>query len=77
MRYDLVLKVETLQSDWEMLRRVSGLEELPDLKHLNDNHNSQGTYRDLISQLSPRTLQKLYNKFRLDFELFGYSLEFY
>jgi len=77
VNYDLVLKVETLQSDWEVLRRLSGLEELPDLKHLNDNHNNQGTYRDYISQLSPPTLQKLYNKFRLDFELFGYSLDFY
>ena len=76
MRYDLVLKVETLQSDWEVLRRVSGLE-LPDLKHLNANHNNQDTYRDFINQLSPRTLQELYNKFRLDFELFGYSLDFY
>ena len=77
MRYDLVLKVETLESDWEVLRRLTGLEELPDLKHLNDNQNNQGIYRDYIGQLSPRTLQKLYNKFRLDFELFGYSLDFY
>ena len=77
MRYDLVLKVETLESDWEVLRRLTGLEELPDLKHLNDNQNNQGIYREYIGQLSPRTLQKLYNKFRLDFELFGYSLDFY
>ena len=77
MRYDLVLKVEALESDWEVLRRLTGLEELPDLKHLNDNQNNQGIYRDYIGQLSPRTLQKLYNKFRLDFELFGYSLDFY
>ena len=77
MRYDLVLKVETLESDWEVLRRLTGLEELPHLKHLNDNQNNQGIYRDYIGQLSPRTLQKLYNKFRLDFELFGYSLDFY
>ena len=76
MNYDLVLKVETLQSDWEVLRRVSGLE-LPDLEHLNNNHNNQATYRDLITQLSTRTLQKLYSNFRLDFELFGYSLDFY
>ena len=69
--------METLESDWEVLRRLTGLEELPDLKHLNDNQNNQGIYRDYIGQLSPRTLQKLYNKFRLDFELFGYSLDFY
>ena len=76
VRYDLILKVETLESDWEVLRRVSGLE-LPGLKHLNSNNNNHGIYRDFISQLSPPTLQKIYNIFRLDFELFGYSLDFY
>ena len=76
MRYDLVMKVETLQSDWEVLRRISG-RELPELKHLNNNQNDQGTYRDFISQLSTQTLQKLYQIYRLDFELFGYSLDFY
>lgn len=76
MRYDLVMKVETLQSDWEVLRRISG-RDLPELKHLNNNQNDQGTYRDFISQLSTQTLQKLYQIYRLDFELFGYSLDFY
>ena len=76
MRYDLILKVETLQSDWEVLRSLSGVG-LPGLQHLNNNHNNQETYRDYISQLSTQTLQKLYQKFRLDFELFGYSLDFY
>ena len=76
MRYDLILKVETLQSDWEVLRNLSGLG-LPGLQHLNNNHNNQETYRNYISQLSTQTLQKLYQKFRLDFELFGYSLDFY
>ena len=76
MSYDLVMKVETLQSDWEVLRRISG-RELPELKHLNNNLNDQGTYRDFISQLSTQTLQKLYQIYRLDFELFGYSLDFY
>ena len=70
------MKVETLQSDWEVLRRISG-RELPELKHLNNNQNDQGTYRDFISQLSTQTLQKLYQIYRLDFELFGYSLDFY
>ena len=74
--YDLVMKVETLQSDWEVLRRISG-RELPELKHLNNNQNDQGTYRDFISQLSTQTLEKLYQIYRLDFELFGYSLDFY
>ena len=76
MSYDLVMKVETLQSDWEVLRRISG-RDLPELKHLNNNQNDQGTYRDFISQLSTQTLQKLYQIYRLDFELFGYSLDFY
>ena len=50
-------KLETLEADWEVVREVTGLD-LPELSHLNNNHNNRGKlyYSMILIETLPTTL---------------------
>jgi len=80
VRYDVIAHVETLLRDQIYMIRVADLEGsiTPLWTHLTKGHRSAGdTARKYFSQLNKWQVRQLFEKFRLDFELFGYDYEEY
>ncbi|XP_046387638.1 carbohydrate sulfotransferase 11-like [Ischnura elegans] len=78
LRYDFIAKVETMQRDQEYVIRSSGLlgEKgiQPRWRHQTRGGRSVGdTAKLYFSQLTVKEIMALYNKYSLDFELFGYN----
>ncbi|XP_014468481.1 PREDICTED: carbohydrate sulfotransferase 11-like [Dinoponera quadriceps] len=76
VRYDIIAKVETLWRDQVYAIDKLGLQNKikPRWRHSNNYANASRVY---FSQLSKTTVQRLYEKLRLDFELFDYSPDAY
>lgn len=80
MRYDVIAHVETLFRDQIYTIRVADLEGqiTPLWTHLTQGQRSAGdTARKYFKQLNKWQVQQLFEKYRLDFELFGYDHEEY
>ncbi|XP_071455015.1 carbohydrate sulfotransferase 11-like [Hetaerina americana] len=78
LRYDAIAKVETMQRDQEYIIRSSGLlgEKgiQPRWRHQTRGGRSAGSKaKAYFSQLTAHEVMALYNKYSLDFELFGYN----
>ncbi|KAK2580455.1 hypothetical protein KPH14_006197 [Odynerus spinipes] len=76
VRYDIIAKVETLSRDQIYALHRLGLDKKikPIWRHGSGFSNASSIY---FKQLSRDMVEKLYEKFRLDFELFDYSAEDY
>ncbi|KZC14001.1 Carbohydrate sulfotransferase 11 [Dufourea novaeangliae] len=76
VHYDIVAKVETLWRDQIYAIHKLGLQEVikPRWRHNGGYSNASRIY---FSQLSRDMVEKLYDKFKLDFELFDYSPDDY
>ncbi|XP_076227633.1 carbohydrate sulfotransferase 11 [Nomia melanderi] len=74
--YDIIAKVETLWRDQIYAIHKLGLQGVikPRWRHNGGHLNASRTY---FSQISRDMAEKLYEKFRLDFELFDYSPDIY
>ncbi|XP_059477556.1 carbohydrate sulfotransferase 11-like isoform X2 [Neocloeon triangulifer] len=80
VRYDVIAHVETLFRDQIYTIRLAELEGKlsPLWSHLTKGHRSAGeTAKRYFKQLSKWHVQRLFEKYRLDFELFGYDHEEY
>jgi carbohydrate 3-sulfotransferase 10 len=80
VRYDVIAHVETLLRDQIYIIKVADLEGLitPLWTHLTKGHRSAGeTAKRYFRQLNKWQVRQLYNKFQLDFELFGYDFADY
>ncbi|CAB3366458.1 Hypothetical predicted protein [Cloeon dipterum] len=80
VRYDVIAHVETLFRDQLYIIRVADLEDeiSPLWAHLTKGQRSAGeTAKRYFSQLNRWQVQQLFEKYRLDFELFGYSHDEY
>lgn len=80
VRYDVIAHVETLFRDQIYTIRVADLEGqiTPLWTHLTKGQRSAGdTARKYFKQLNKWQVQQLFEKYRLDFELFGYDHEEY
>ena len=75
-RPDYVLHMETLEEDLALLLDRVGLSQHRDLfPHTHTQHGgpSSNMTSQLLQQLRPDELQALINKYRLDFDLYGYD----
>ncbi|XP_015601183.1 carbohydrate sulfotransferase 11 isoform X2 [Cephus cinctus] len=76
VKYDIVAKVETLWRDQIFAIHKLGLQKKikPRWRHSGGHSNASKIY---FNQLSRDTVRRLYEKFKLDFELFDYSHDEY
>ena len=75
-RPDYVLHMETLEEDLALLLDRVGLSEHRELfPHTHTQHGgpSSSMTSQLLQQLRPDELQALINKYKLDFDLYGYD----
>ncbi|KAL2747196.1 carbohydrate sulfotransferase 11-like isoform X1 [Vespula maculifrons] len=76
VKYDIIAKVETLSRDQIYALNKLGLDKRikPTWRHGSGYTNASSIY---FKQLSRKMVERLYEKYRLDFELFDYSAEDY
>ena len=92
LNYDIIAKVETYLEDQLYIIRALGLESIrprwrhrsassglqqPPQQQLPASASASSTAAKYFSQLNESELRALYNKYKLDFELFDYSVEDY
>ncbi|PSN45929.1 hypothetical protein C0J52_20206 [Blattella germanica] len=79
LNYDIIGKVETMLRDQVYVIKVLGLQGVirPRWRHKTYHHKGNDISRMYFSQLSKDEVQKLYELYKLDFELFDYSHEKY
>ncbi len=77
LNYDAVLKVETMQADFEAMK-----EKIPQLanyslswlqKSIQDRDAEDAESSRLLATLSPKEREGLIERYELDFELFDYN----
>ena len=76
--YDFIVHFETLKEDVDLLLTAIGEETGPEWKHStysNAKSSRTALIQSYYDQLSEQTIGKLYDKYRVDFELFGYSVD--
>ena len=69
-KFDFIGKVETLEQEFNLIRKKINL--LP-LRHYNQRTESHVDWRD---HYTPQTAKLIYNRYRKDFEMFGYEDEY-
>lgn len=79
LNYDIIAQLETLNRDQMYVIKSAGLEGLikPRWTHKTANYQAGEIAKRYFSQLSREELKKLYEKYKLDFELFGYEMDDY
>ena len=73
----MILKLETMTEDERWLintRNLTQLSRVRDWRHLS---SSSATRHQLISQLSRQQLAAVYENYKVDFEMFNYSVAHY
>lgn len=77
VKYDVILKLETHTADEKWLintRNLTQLSRVRDWRHLSSNKSIRD---NLISQLSKDQLNAIYNNYKIDFEMFNYTMDQY
>ncbi|XP_067002353.1 carbohydrate sulfotransferase 11 [Anabrus simplex] len=77
--FDIICKFETLQEDQNYLIHLARLQDIirPQWKNPAKGRTTHEVAAGYYSQLTKTQILQLYNIFRYDFELFGYSLDGY
>lgn len=76
--YDVIIYFETFQEDIHLLLRLIEEKSMPEWKHSNSiGRSRKELVKSYYRKLSHETILKLYEKYRIDFELFGYSIDGY
>ena len=80
--YTVIGRIETFQEDFEYIVRKNNLEEVFDLKNNPLFHSPNSSKKDTkketmkyFLQLNISQIQRLYNAYKIDFELFGYDID--
>ncbi|RZF40956.1 hypothetical protein LSTR_LSTR013211 [Laodelphax striatellus] len=80
LKYDLIAKVETFFRDQIYIIRALDVQNIikPTWKHqTKDSHSSNKISKIYFSQLTRLEIEQLYEKYKLDFELFDYTPDAY
>ncbi|XP_072181484.1 carbohydrate sulfotransferase 11-like [Diadema setosum] len=74
--YDVIGKFETMSTDAEYILRLFNLVDLVDFPSANGSSptGSSSKVEQFYSRLSAEDIKALYERYRLDFELFGYDV---
>ena len=78
MKYDILAKIETLDRDDAFIKDRAGLQDvLPTLKHALSTRTEpkESLYKKYFSDLPAKVLDDLYEKYKHDFNLFGYEVQ--
>ena len=77
--FDVIAKFETLQRDQNYIIQKRKLQDRiqPSWKHLTKGMETSRMVQKYFSTINKDDLYKLYNKYRLDFELFDYNIDEY
>jgi len=78
IKYDLIGKIESYNEDMKFLfvKRKLPSNVIPGGK-FNQTPKKANKTLSYIKQLTPRTIEKLYLAYKVDFDMFGYSVEEY
>lgn len=77
VKYDVIMKLETHTEDEKWLintRNLTQLSKVRDWRHLS---SSSSIRKNLISQLSKSQLEAVYENYKVDFEMFNYTMDKY
>jgi len=77
VKYDAIMKLETHTEDEKWLINTKNLTQLSrvrDWRHLSSN---SALRKELIGQLSKAQLQSIYTNYKVDFEMFNYTMDKY
>lgn len=79
LKYDIIAKVETMLRDQVYVIRAAGLQGLirPRWRHRTYHDEGKHTSMRYFSQLTKQDVKRLYEKYKLDFELFDYKVDDY
>lgn len=74
IKYDVIAKMETFSEDTQFVINQLGLEERLTVEwvHKTSKETTSEVGKKYFSQITKAQVDQLYNKYRLDFELFGY-----
>lgn len=77
VKYDVIMKLETHTEDEKWIintRNLTQLSKVRDWRHLS---SSKSLREELISQLSREQLNGVYENYKIDFEMFNYTMDKY
>jgi len=77
VKYDVIMKLETHTADEKWLintRNLTQLSRVRDWRHLSSDPSIR---KNLISQLSKDQLNAIYTNYKIDFEMFNYTMDKY
>ncbi|CAL4067286.1 unnamed protein product, partial [Meganyctiphanes norvegica] len=79
--HNVIMKLETMKEDERFLFTISDLKELKQLKQSEWRHlqnvSSTDAAPDFYRQLTRRQMTDLYNSYKLDFQIYGYTIQNY
>ncbi|XP_053653174.1 carbohydrate sulfotransferase 12-like isoform X2 [Cherax quadricarinatus] len=76
--FQLIMKLETMEEDERFLITLADLQELKEVHEKRNVRSSPSTsHHKYFQQLSTHQMLQLHQRYLLDFQLFGYSLEEY
>jgi len=77
VKYDVIMKLETHTEDEKWLintKNLTQLSKVRDWRHLSSN---KALREQLLAQLSKAQLEAIYENYKVDFEMFNYSMDKY
>jgi len=77
VRYDFIGHYETLREDVDYVLKKTGMQEIQLVPHNPSDVNSSSIVSKEMATLSSDEIRKLVDIYRLDFLLFGYSMEYH
>ncbi|XP_071546658.1 carbohydrate sulfotransferase 11-like [Panulirus ornatus] len=75
--YQFIMKLETIVEDERFLVTLADLQELKQVHEWRNSKSSANTTHSFFQQLSTHQMQQLHQRYMLDFQLFGYSIDEY
>lgn len=78
--YQVVIKLETMDIDVQFLAEVAHLQEIQNVhewRNQNKNNTSSNVFPEYFGKLTEKQILLLHQRYKLDFDLFGYSINDY
>ena len=75
--YKVIAKAENFAEDQKFIGKLSSIDFKPIATHVSSGGSTKELAKKYFSQLSLSTVKKLYNVYKVDFEMFGYSPQLY
>ena len=77
LEYLVIAKLETFNEDQKFVSQLFGLEFEELQTHQSAGGSTTKVSQDYFSMLDENTVERLYNFYKIDFEMFGYSFQEY